>query len=195
MRDDWRIDVEVEEEQAHGLLDRLRAELGGDARELARELERRRLAVSQDDERIFVYAGSRSAATAARELVEAVAAEHGIQVRVGPVARWLPGEERWDHDDPGEDVEDEVLERGFAPWEVRIPCRSRQEARELADRLQAEGYGVMRRWRYVLAGVEDEDDARALARRLHGEVEVGGELVWETMPGNPFAVFGGMGGL
>jgi hypothetical protein len=30
--------------------------------------------------------------------------------------------------------------------------------------------------------------------RAHGEVEPGGELVWETVPGNPFAVFGGMGG-
>ena len=36
--------------------------------------------------------------------------------------------------------------------------------------------------------------AQELARRLHGEVEPGGELVWETTPGNPFAIFGGLGG-
>jgi hypothetical protein len=36
--------------------------------------------------------------------------------------------------------------------------------------------------------------AAAPAPRAHGEVEPGGELVWETVPGNPFAVFGGMGG-
>ena len=35
---------------------------------------------------------------------------------------------------------------------------------------------------------------RELAARLGGEVEAGGELVWETTPGNPFAIFGGLGG-
>jgi hypothetical protein len=29
---------------------------------------------------------------------------------------------------------------------------------------------------------------------VHGEVEPGSGLVWETVPGNPFAVFGGLGG-
>ena len=38
------------------------------------------------------------------------------------------------------------------------------------------------------------EDADALAARVHGEVEPGGGLVWETVPGNPFAVFGGLGG-
>jgi len=45
MADDWRIRIEVEEEEhARGLLDRLGAELSGEARELARELEQHRLA-------------------------------------------------------------------------------------------------------------------------------------------------------
>jgi hypothetical protein len=44
-----------------------------------------------------------------------------------------------------------------------------------------------------VAGVESEDEARELAKRFHGEVEIGGELLWETLPGNPFAVFGGLG--
>ena len=34
--------------------------------------------------------------------------------------------------------------------------------------------------------------AEALAKRVHGAVEPGGSLVWETVPGNPFAVFGGI---
>ena len=33
----------------------------------------------------------------------------------------------------------------------------------------------------------------ALAARIHGEVEGGGELVYEVEPANPFRIFGGMG--
>ena len=44
-----------------------------------------------------------------------------------------------------------------------------------------------------IAGTATREDAEALAERLHGEVEPGGELVWEVSPGNPFAVFGGLG--
>jgi hypothetical protein len=76
---------------------------------------------------------------------------------------------------------------------VRIPCRSHREARELADRLEGEGFGVVRRWSFVLVGVATREDADDLAARLHGEVEPGGELVWEVAPGNPYAVFGGLG--
>ena len=57
MADDWRIRIEVDEAgHAEGLLERLDAELGGEARELARELEKRRLAVSRDGDTIFVRA-------------------------------------------------------------------------------------------------------------------------------------------
>ena len=57
-----------------------------------------------------------------------------------------------------------------------------------------EGYGVVRRWTYVIAGTATREEARASSRgALHGEVEPGGELVWEVAPGNPFAVFGGLG--
>lgn len=52
----------------------------------------------------------------------------------------------------------------------------------------------MRRWRYLIAGASSEEQARELAQRLHGEVEPGGELVWEVAPQNPFAIFGGLGG-
>jgi hypothetical protein len=45
----------------------------------------------------------------------------------------------------------------------------------------------------VIVGTATREDADALASRLHGQVEPGGELVWETAPGNPFAIFGGMG--
>ena len=35
--------------------------------------------------------------------------------------------------------------------------------------------------------------ALQVAPSTSGTVEAGGELVWEVMPSNPFAVFGGLG--
>jgi len=46
---------------------------------------------------------------------------------------------------------------------------------------------------YVIVGAASKEEAEALATRLHGSVEAGGEVVREVAPGNPFAVFGGIG--
>ena len=58
----------------------------------------------------------------------------------GPVEHWLEDEERWDDEPPDETWEEDELERGYAPWEVRVSCKSHREARELADQLEQEGY-------------------------------------------------------
>ena len=192
--DDWRIRIEVEEEEhAAGLLERLAGELGSEARELAEELKERRLAVSRDDDTLFVYADTRTEAEQAYKVIEAELAESGIQARTSRVEHWLDEEDRWDDEPPGETWEEEELDRGYAPWEVRVECPSRQEARDLAERLEAEGYKPERRFHYLIVGTASREDADALATRLHGEVEGGGELVWETSPANPFAIFGGIG--
>lgn len=192
-RDDWRIHVELPEE-AEGLLSRLGLHLGSHARELTRDLEGRRLAVSQDDNDLFVYAGTRREAERAREVIEAELAEEGLEARTSRVEHWLHDEGRWSDELPGPSADEELLRHGYAPWEVRVECASRDAARELAERLESEGYGVVRLFNYVIAGTSTRDEAKALAERVHGEVEAGGELVWEALPGNPFAVFGGLGG-
>ena len=64
MADDWRIRIELEEEHAPGLFERLGFELSDEASELAQELAKRRLAVSSDDDEVFVYAGSPAHASA-----------------------------------------------------------------------------------------------------------------------------------
>jgi hypothetical protein len=194
MADDWRIRIEVEEEEhASGLIERLGGELESEARELARELEARRLAVSRDGEIVFVYAGTRAEAEQARAVVEAELRAHGIEARTSRVEHWLEDEERWDDEPPDDTWEEQELERGFAPWEVRVECASQHEASELAERLEAEGYRPERRFHYLVVGTENREDAEELATRLHGEVEPGGELVWEANANNPFAVFGGLG--
>jgi hypothetical protein len=195
VNDDWRIKIEVAEEHADSLVERLGLDLGSEARELAKELEGRRLVVSREDETIFVYAGSRSEAEQAHAVIDAELRETGIEARVSGIEHWLADEERWD-DEPAQEYEpeQEVLEQGLSPWEVRVETASPEAAAELADRLESEGHGVVRRNRYVLVGAKSEEEARALAERLHGSVEAAGELVYETLPQNPFVVFGGLGG-
>ncbi len=192
--DDWRITIELEEqEHATGLLERLGGELGAEARELAKELEAHRLAVSRDDETIFVYAATRPDAEKAHAIVEAELRENGVQAKTSRIEHWLDEEERWDDEPPSETWEQEELDRGYAPWEVRVECPDRKQARELAEQLETEGYKPERRFQYLIVGTASREDADALAARLHGEVEVGGEVVLEETPASNFAIFGGMG--
>ena len=212
-RDDWRIRVELAEERHAGeLLARLGLDLGSEARELARALEARRLAVSRDANVVFVYAASGMEAEQARAIVAAELRELDVEAQEIRIEHWLAEEERWAAQRPVREADqgrglenrevpqagdvawqEDMLARGYAPWEVRVECESVAEARRLADTLEREGYGVARGFRYVIAGTETREDARRLAERLHGEVEPGGELVWEVTPQNPFAVFGGLG--
>ncbi len=193
-RDDWRIRIELEGERAGGFLERLGLDLGSRARELAKELEDERLAVSRDGETIFVYAPSRLQARQAQKVIEVELDDAGIKPLVVRVEHWLADEARWDDEPKQETWEEEVRAHGYAPWEVRVECTSHHDADALADRLEQEGLEVARRWNYLIVGAASRPEAQELARRLHGEVEPGGELVWEAMPRNPFAVFGGFGG-
>ena len=194
MADDFRIRIDVEDEHAGGLLERLGLDLRGEAAELARDLEAHRLVVSRDGDELFVYAATAAEAERARSVVQAELRDSGVPAVTGEIERWLDDEDRWTDEPPGETWEEEAVDRGFAPWEVRVRMASHQDARALAARLEQEGYAVERRWQYLIVGTASREDADALAARVHGEVEPGGELVWETVPGNPFAVFGGMGG-
>jgi hypothetical protein len=192
MADDWRIRIDVKDVH-ESLLERLGVELDDEARELAHELEGRRLAVSRDGDEVFVYASSRFEAERAQKVVESELRTLGVDAKTSNIEHWLEDEERWDDEPPGETWEEEELDRGFAPWEVRVECPSRAEARELAERLESEGYKPERRFQYLIVGAASREDADALATRLHGSVEPGGELVYEVEPANPFAIFGGLG--
>jgi hypothetical protein len=188
VKDDWRLRIDFPDPE--GFLDRLRH---AEARELADDLRGHRLAVTRDDDTVFVYAPNRLQAEQAQALVEREVGDEGTVV----LEQWLPAEERWSDDPPGETAEGGLLERGFAPWEVRVETHSREEADRLARELRDEGYSVTRSFRYVIAGTDSRESAVELAQRVHGEVEPGGELVYEAQPTNPFAfvgaLFGGLG--
>jgi hypothetical protein len=191
-QDDWRIRIDVVDVH-ETVLERLGVELDDEARDLARELKERRLAVSRDGDEVFVYTASRPEAESALRVIDAQLQALGAAARTSRIEHWLEDEERWDDEPPAETWEEEELDRGYAPWEVRVRCASRQEAKALAEQLEDEGYNPVRRFQFLIVGTASKEDAETLAARLHGSVEPGGELVWETAPGNPFAVFGGMG--
>jgi hypothetical protein len=189
--DDWRIRIDLA-----GGRERLLERLGlvdSDAEELADELKEARLAVTHDDDTVFVYASSGMQAEQAMRVVEHELRDEGLAPRRLVTEHWLHDEERWDDEPPQETWEQEELDRGYAPWEVRVECKTLRQAHDLAKQLRDEGYGVSRTFTYVFAGTETREEAAELARRVHGEVEPGGELVYEVQPQNPFAVFGGLG--
>lgn len=183
--DDWRLRVELSEGR-ESLLERLGL-VNDDADELAEELRDSRLTVTHDDDTVFVYAASSLELERAKAIVQRELDELQARARSVVSEHWLADEERWD-DEPAADPDAELLAEGYAPWEVRVRTSSYRAARELADRLEQEGYGIVRRWDTVIAGCASREDAKALADRLHGEVEPGGELVWEGLQGHPFTV-------
>ena len=192
--DDWRVRIELpDEEGAQDLLERLGLRESS-AEELADELRAHRLAVSQDGDTVFVYAATGMQAEQAARIVESELDDQGLTPSRFVTERWLHDEERWNDEPAGPDVEADLLQRGYAPWEVRVEAETRQEAADLAEQLRSEGYDVSRTFTYVIAGAGSREEAVELAKRVHGEVEPGGELVYEVQPQNPFAVFGGLGG-
>jgi hypothetical protein len=191
--DDWRIRIELpDEEGARGLLERLGL-ARSDAEDLADELRAHRLAVSRDGDNVFVYAATGMQAEQAGRIVEAELEEEGLTPTRLVTERWLRDEDRWDDEPDRGDVEEELLERGYAPWEVRVEAKTLREAHDLAEELRAEGFDVSRTFTYVIVGTKSREQAVELARRVDGRVQPGGELVYEVQPQNPFAVFGGLG--
>jgi hypothetical protein len=155
--------------------------------DLARELKDAKLAVTHDTDTVFVYAASSLELEKAKAIVQRELEELNTTADALITEHWLAAEDRWD-DEPPADWDDEVVREGYAPWEVRFTAADHAAAEQLADQLQSEGYGVVRRAHHVIAGTASEEEARALAERLHGEAEPGGELVWQAMEGRPFSI-------
>ena len=130
-RDDWRLRIELAGEAASGLLGRLGL-WESDARELAHDLKDRRLAVTRDDDTVFVYASSSLELEQARAVIDQELAELDAAPQRVALEHWLSDEERWNNDPTSLDVEGEVLAEGYAPWEVRVRVSDRESAQALA---------------------------------------------------------------
>jgi len=211
MSDDFRMTVRLAgDDDASDLVRRLH-ELRLDEEE--RALLGERVIVSRDEETVFLYADSAERLTAAEAIVRRELGD-GAEATL---ERWHPVAQEWqavdapmpateEEVDAEEDVrsereEAEAYATGFADWEVRVELPSPEETDRFADLLESEGIPLIRRHRFVLVGAASEEDARELAERLRAEapagakveVEPSGEMVYEVMPRNPFAVFGGLG--
>lgn len=162
-----------------------------------------RVAVSAGNDQVFLYAQTRDAAREAQRVVVDVLKEREMEGELA-LERWHPEAERWESASHGAEAgarQPAADEPDWAPWEVRVELASHRDAVELADRLEAEGQPVVRRWTFVLVGAGNRDDAAALAQRLEAEaprtarvhVEPGGGAAWQVPEGNPFALFGGLG--
>jgi hypothetical protein len=215
MADDWRLVVvpsgDADPPSVLGWL--LEHELEDDARSrLGHTLA---VEVSPGDDAIFVYADSEGPIREAERIVSAVLDEEGVEARV-EVSRWHPLEERWEdaavplpQTEAERRSETERLaaeqtadsQEGGPEWEVRLELPGHAETAELADRLEQEGIPVLRRWRFLLVGGDNEEQANELAERLRHEapsetmisVEGSRASLDEAALPNPFVVFGGLG--
>jgi hypothetical protein len=193
--DDWRVRIELADEGSRERFTQLLKDgLSPQGADQAQALKGDQLSVSGDDANLFVYADSPTQAERAHAVILAELEHHGLVATTSGVEHWLADEERWDNELAGETWEEDAVEHGYAPWEVRVTCRSRHAAIELAEQLESEGYDPIRRWQHLIVGAASREDADALATRLHGDVEPGGAVVWEEAIDShvvrPFAFFG-----
>ncbi len=194
-RDEWRVEVTLDEEQ-HGdslseglrnlqIDDEARKRIGGS------------VIVTRDGSSLYVYAWHEESAREAERVIRELMEEDQL---VGEVRlmRWHPLADEWkdaaeplpeDEAAAAEELrahEEEVRRerRGHRehPWEVVIDLPGLRDTLSLAEKLHKEGLAVKRRFRYLLVGADSEDQAIELGKRLESEVPEGSHV---GIRGNP----------
>lgn len=193
--DEWRVTVELEDEQhGFGLGERLRSQ---DLDDEARARLGRRVAVTRDGSRVFMYAASEESAREAERVARELVAADDLSAKIS-VTRWHPVEEAWkDASLPLPRSEDEVREEelrkeqaerreaeeeGSYDWLVKVDLPSRADTSDLAEKLRAEGLPVHRLWSYLEVDVLTEERANELAGRLRDELPAEAEIWVEANP-------------
>jgi hypothetical protein len=198
MAEEWRVEVDLEDEQ-HGLTlgERLRSlDLDDEARERLGD----RVIVTRDGPRMFLYAATEEQAREAERVARDLVAAEGLGARTA-LTRWHPDEEAWKDPSvplPSTDAERAVEEQrhetaaeraGRHEWEVRVDLPSLRDTLDLARRLEAEALDVHRRWRHLLIGAPTENQAAELADRIRSQVPAEAQVQVEHAPGGPHPVF------
>ena len=201
---DWRVTVRLREAgqvskaaghlSAHQVEDEVHQKLGG------------RVMVGADGgDELFLYTHSYDAATVAQQSVTDLLSSHGLSADFS-IERWHPIEEEWEPADvalPSTtdqiekerkrlDVEEtsESLASGVALFEVRVQLPAHRDAVALAGRLQAQGYSVARRWRFLVVGANNADQAEEFAATVRQEAPAGAVVsIEEVGPPRPYTVF------
>jgi hypothetical protein len=201
---DWRVTVALHEAGRAG---HAAASLSTHTAE--REVHQRlggRVVVGTDGgDELFLYTHSRDAAAAARQSVSELLASHGMQADY-TIERWHPVAEEWEPADAplpdtpaglaaersSLDAEEtaESVKSGVALFEVRVQVPRHHEAVALAERLAAENYSVVRRWRFLVVGANNADQAEEFAAKIRQEAPAGAVVTTEEVgPARPYTVF------
>ena len=183
MDEEYRVEVELDDaEHGYSTGERLRAlDLDDDARDRLGK----KVMVTRDGSRLFLYATTEAHAREAEHVVRDLVESDELTAEIR-VTRWHPVEEAWkDASIPlpatPADQEAELAAReaaevreaeieGEYDWHVVVHLPGRGDAVALAERLAAEGAAVRRRWRYVTVGVLTEEHAWELAEGLRTEL-------------------------
>ena len=179
---DWRVTISLTG-QAH--VEQARQSISEqEVEQDVRQRLGRNIVVGAGDSEIFLYAGTELAATEAERTAREVLGQLGIQAEFA-LHRWHPIEEEWQSPDVAmpqteaerqaehqrlEDAETaDSVAAGSAGWQARVELESHRDAVALAHKLQGEGHPVVRRWKFLVAGASNEDDAQALAEHIRQE--------------------------
>ncbi len=183
MKDEFRVEVELDDaEHGYSFGERLRAlDLDDDARKRLGKS----VVVTRDGSRLFLYADSETQAREAERVVRDLVDADELSAEIS-VTRWHPTAEEWREASlpvartPDEEAQEyaaretaearEAEVEGQYDWHVVVHVPGRDEAAELAERLEREGVPVTQRWRYVIASALTEERAEELAERLRSEL-------------------------
>jgi hypothetical protein len=216
MDDDWRLQIDLEDDGLAGQIsDHLRsAELEHD---LAVDIGRR-VIVSHEGERIYLYAGDRDQLDRVQPVIQKYVDAKGWEASM-ELRHWHPEAKEWEdpdvplptteaereaeHEELMETEDEETAERGGrAEFEVSVKFPSSHEARDFAKKLKDEGLEPVRRFHYMVVGAADEDAAKELAERIRAEAPADAEVkaeyslreIYDEQPPNPFFFLGGLAG-
>lgn len=188
--EDWRVEINLDDEQ-HGydIVEMLSSQ---DLDEDARRRLGKRVYVSRNGQKLFLYAGSEEQARAAEAIVRELATADDLTADFLGVTRWHPVEQEWkDASIPLPRTDDEVREerkrREAAErreleqdesydWLVKINLPSADGGERIAETLEAAGHPVHRIWRWVTVEVLTEEIGNELISSLQDELPEDAEI-------------------
>jgi len=201
---DWRLTVRLldgsQADRAAGHLSAHQAE-----GEVQRRLGGRVVVGIGGGDELFLYTHSKDAAATARQSVSALLAGHGMAADYR-LDRWHPVAEEWEPADvalPATEAElaterqqldadetSESLASGIAMFEVRVQLPSHRDSVALADQLRSAGYSVVRRWRFLVVGANNADQAEDFAAAIRQQAPAGAIVTTEEVgPDRPYTAF------
>jgi hypothetical protein len=201
MNDEWRVEVDLDDEQ-HGfrLGERLRSlDLDDEARKRLGD----RVIVTRDGPKMFMYAQTEAQAREAQQVTSDLLAAEGLSGQLS-LTRWHPDEDAWkdasvpmpqtDEERAAErarheqEADSEPVSRWEYQWEVRVDLPTIRDTLEFASRLEGEGIAARRHWKYLLVGAPTEVRATEIAERIRAEAPEGSRVQVGTA-GAPHPVF------